>query len=485
MSKQLEQWLTSVGIDIGTSTTKLIVSRLRLGRMSGTFSLPRYEIVERRLQYASQIYPTPLLPGDEIDLAALQDIMAKEYAAAGLSMSDIKSGAVIITGETATKSNARSIVHLLAERAGAFVVATAGAALEAVLAGKGSGAEKRSQGMKGIVANIDIGGGTANTALFHRGKTIGTVSFHIGGQLIRIDKSGYVQYVSPLLQMWLRDNGYRITSGESVDFSTLRAVGYRLVGDMIAFLTGRQLSPGFAHLLVDHDVESLPTIDEMIISGGVAQLMNREAPENLAQTAIYNDFGPLLAVALRELGTSSLIPIVQGEQMERATVIGAGMQSTEVSGSTVFISREELPLRNLPVVSVKLDESETVSELVCQTQFGQAIEKAMRLFDTSVSPPFAIALKGPRYCSYAQLQHISAAMLAAYRHFVPMSRIMVVVSEQDMGKALGQALSIRSDNDPRIVCIDQVYVKNGDYIDLGEPVSGTMIPVIVKSLVFS
>ncbi|MCK9911278.1 ethanolamine ammonia-lyase reactivating factor EutA, partial [Microbacteriaceae bacterium K1510] len=104
-----------------------------------------------------------------------------------IKQSDIKSGAVIITGETATKRNAQQIVHLLAERSGDFVVATAGADLEGVLAGKGSGAEARSKQIHGIIANIDIGGGTANIAFFHRGKAIGTVTFHVGGRLIRID----------------------------------------------------------------------------------------------------------------------------------------------------------------------------------------------------------------------------------------------------------------------------------------------------------
>ena len=51
MREMDEAWITSVGIDIGTSTTKMIASRLRLGRTSSSFALPRYEIVERRLTY--------------------------------------------------------------------------------------------------------------------------------------------------------------------------------------------------------------------------------------------------------------------------------------------------------------------------------------------------------------------------------------------------------------------------------------------------
>lgn len=139
---------TSVGIDIGTSTTKLIVSRLRLGRVSGASHLPRYEIVERELHYASPIYSTPLLSQDEIDMDEVARILRDEYDHIGLSLSEVKSGAVIITGEMATKTNARRVVHYLAERSGDFVVAAAGADLEGLLAGKGSGAEQRSRSFR-------------------------------------------------------------------------------------------------------------------------------------------------------------------------------------------------------------------------------------------------------------------------------------------------------------------------------------------------
>ncbi|MCK9905503.1 ethanolamine ammonia-lyase reactivating factor EutA, partial [Frankia sp. Cpl3] len=144
-----------------------------------------------------------------------------EYEKAGIKQSDIKSGAVIITGETATKRNAQQIVHLLAERSGDFVVATAGADLEGVLAGKGSGAEARSKQIHGIIANIDIGGGTANIAFFHRGKAIGTVTFHVGGRLIRIDQHGFIHYISPAIQPWLRQNGYHLQEQQTTSYQTI------------------------------------------------------------------------------------------------------------------------------------------------------------------------------------------------------------------------------------------------------------------------
>jgi ethanolamine utilization protein EutA len=135
--------ITSVGIDIGTSTTKMIVSRLKLAKTSGSFAVPRIDIVDREVTYESPIISTPLLNKEEINGEVLAKWLEDQYAAARLTLQQIKSGAVIITGETAVKKNAQTVLHYLADRSGDFVVAVAGASLEGILAGKGSGAYSR------------------------------------------------------------------------------------------------------------------------------------------------------------------------------------------------------------------------------------------------------------------------------------------------------------------------------------------------------
>lgn len=116
----------------------------------------------------------------------------------------MEAGAVIITGETARKQNAESIVHYLAEHAGNFVVATAGADLEGMLAAKGSGAIEHSAETNKVIANIDVGGGTANIALCQNGKVIETFTLHVGGRLIRLNEDGIVTYVSSYLTEFLK-----------------------------------------------------------------------------------------------------------------------------------------------------------------------------------------------------------------------------------------------------------------------------------------
>ncbi|WP_231571281.1 ethanolamine ammonia-lyase reactivating factor EutA [Gordoniibacillus kamchatkensis] len=232
------QWITSAGIDIGTSTTKMIVSRLKLVRTSSALSLPRYDISERELLYASPVYATPLAGSDEIDGERLGAILAEEYRRAGIRPEDLKSGAVIITGETANKRNASRIVHLLAERSGDFVVATAGADLEGLLAGKGAGAERRSTQVRGAVANIDIGGGTANAAIFRRGKPAGTVTFHVGGRLLQIGGGGTIVHISPSVRPWLAASGFRLEEGQVASFAMLQDVCVSMCRCMLDYWPG-------------------------------------------------------------------------------------------------------------------------------------------------------------------------------------------------------------------------------------------------------
>lgn len=130
----------SVGIDIGTTTTQVIFSRLTMVNRAPVTQVPRYEFVEREIFFQSIVSRTPLQEDGTVDMPMLQRFIDEQFAAAGLTLSDIETGAIIITGETSKVINAKDTVLNLAERLGDFVVATAGPNLESVIAGKGSGA---------------------------------------------------------------------------------------------------------------------------------------------------------------------------------------------------------------------------------------------------------------------------------------------------------------------------------------------------------
>ena len=52
--------ILSVGIDIGTSTTQVIFSRLSMENTAGFFSVPHVDIVEKEILYKGRPYRTPL-----------------------------------------------------------------------------------------------------------------------------------------------------------------------------------------------------------------------------------------------------------------------------------------------------------------------------------------------------------------------------------------------------------------------------------------
>lgn len=180
----MQQSILSAGIDLGTTTSQVIFSRITLEDHSFT-AVPAVRIKKKEVLYRSRIHFTPLAGGDIIDIPAVRTILDQEYALAGIRRSEITTGAVIITGETARKENARQALMGLSAYAGDFVVAAAGPDLESVLAGHGAGAAALSKTHEAAVANFDIGGGTTNTAVFRDGRLQDSFALDIGGQIGR------------------------------------------------------------------------------------------------------------------------------------------------------------------------------------------------------------------------------------------------------------------------------------------------------------
>lgn len=476
------EWMTSIGLDVGTSTTKFVVSRLRITGKPHPLAGSDYKITERQLVYESPVYLTPLLDPNTIDHSAVSLLLQDELRKAGIDRHTVKSGAVIITGETAAKSNAERLLHVLSAEAGNFVAASAGPDLEGVLAGKGAGAEKRSMASGNTVANIDVGGGTANVALFRKGEALATVTFHVGGRLIRLTPDGTVDYVSPSLALWLERKGWRLPPGTQVEFTQLKEIAEGMAFGMIDFLAGHAGNADWeaAELCMGPLPSRLPPIDEVMVSGGVAELMKKLPPRSVAETAVYNDIGPLLAHALTAACGSRSWTVVEAEQTVRATVIGAGRQSMELSGSTIHADEDALPLRNVPVIRVAgTPDGNWEAELTA------AFEAGFRLYGSVGPAPFAIApVINGSMLSYAQLGKLADALAALYKSRYAAGQIAVIVLEKDLAKALGQLLSLRCGGSPRIVSIDNVRLGFGDFIDIGEKIAGCTVPVMVKTLVF-
>ncbi|MFC4100468.1 ethanolamine ammonia-lyase reactivating factor EutA [Paenibacillus xanthanilyticus] len=491
-----DEWITSVGLDLGTSTTKLIFSRLRIAKVSDAASLPAYRITERVIDYASAMHRTPLDGEDRLDVERIASLLADEYRLAGRSLADVQSGAVIITGETANKANAAEALHELAGRAGDFVVATAGADLEAVLAGKGSGAEAYSARTGQAVLNVDVGGGTANAAFFRSGELVATVTLRIGGRLIELDAGGEAVHVATAIRPWLRAIGFDIARGQRYALGEYEAVAASMADALLGYLTGRTASGYVSTLLVGEAPPLLPPFDALVLSGGVAALAERAKPESIAEAAAYGDIGLLLAAALVRAADRMHLRRVPAAHTSRATVIGAGTRTVEISGATVHVAPGVLPIRNLPVVRVALPDC--LDAMRVEAEITGATELAMRRYGEAAAheadgsmegpgaPLFALLLASGRLLSYADLQIVADGVASACRSYLPVATPVVVICERDMAKALGQSLSLRLRSERKVVCIDGISAGDGDYLDLGEPLAGrAVVPVIVKTLAFA
>ena len=196
----MSEQLLSVGLDVGTTTTQLIVSRLTLENRASGFAVPHMQIADRQILYESDVHFTPLVGDSLVDGDGIRRLVAAEYQKAGIRREQVDTGAVIVTGETSRKENAESVARALSEFAGDFVVTTAGPALESVLAARGAGAVAFSEATNAPVLHMDIGGGTANLALIRDGQILRAGCMNVGGRLIKRDKTGTITYVSPVVE---------------------------------------------------------------------------------------------------------------------------------------------------------------------------------------------------------------------------------------------------------------------------------------------
>src|SRR5260370_2985828 len=115
-----------------------------------------------------------------MDADALDELVSCAYAAAGVSVEQVDTGAVILTGAALERPNAKAIAELFAAHGGRFVCASAGHRLEALLAAHGSGAVARSRDAGIPVLNVDIGGGTTKLGLCVDATVIATSALAVG-----------------------------------------------------------------------------------------------------------------------------------------------------------------------------------------------------------------------------------------------------------------------------------------------------------------
>ena len=444
--------LLSVGLDVGTTSTQLIFSELAIENRAGSFSVPEMAITDRTIIYKSPVYFTPLLDEARVDGAALKMLISREYAAAGIAREEVDTGAIIITGETSRKENAETVLRELSGFAGDFVVATAGPDLESILAAKGAGAVERSRETGERLLHMDIGGGTSNLALVEDGQIVATGCLNVGGRLVKFDENHAITYLSPVLR-GLCD----LEIGQKASPEKLKPVA-ELLTRALEMAAGMREPDDFLERLTTAGTFMAPPTGNVILSfsGGVADCISEERHWDC-----FGDMGPILGKTIREslLCTGEYL---LGRETIRATVIGAGCHSAQLSGSTIFHRNVEFPMKNLPVL--------------CP---GEDIGVYLKQEIPKQEAVPVVALTGPREPGYGGIRKLAELLVEA----IPDGPVLICL-EQDAAKALGQTLALLLSPDRPILCIDRVRLTEQSYLDIGAP-TGPALPVVVKTLVLN
>ncbi|MBI4484109.1 MAG: ethanolamine ammonia-lyase reactivating factor EutA [Acidobacteria bacterium] len=470
--------LTSVGIDIGSSTCHLIFSVLEMRRLGASLS-SRFVVVRRQILHKSDILLTPYEGEKIIHAAKLSSFVKDAYGRAGLKPKEIDTGALIVTGEAVRKENARAIAELFAEEAGKFVCASAGPNLEAILAAHGSGAVSRSRRDPGrTVLNIDVGGGTSKFALVRDGTVQQTAAINAGARLVSWDSSGRIHRLEDAGRRWAEEAGLALEPGALLTSADRLCMADLMAGALLEITRGTPLSPLAQELMITPPLPGLGKIDTILFSGGVSEYLY-----GLSSTE-YGDLGPVLADAIRErFGSASLLPrVAEPAEKIRATVIGASQYTVQLSGNTIYVSDSKLlPLKNVPVIRPLLSVAD-----VDPHSIARGIGAALRRLDLEEGDgPVALALGWEDEPSYSRIRAASQGILSGFRPRIEQGVPLILVFDRDLGKLLGIHLKEEHHLPVEIVSIDGIELREFDFVDIGSEIPSVgAVPVVIKSLVF-
>ena len=464
--------LTSVGVDIGSSTSHLVFSRLELSQ-EGT----RYVVKKRTVLSESEILLTPYTDDLTIDMERLERFINQQYERAELKREDVDTGALILTGVAVRRRNSRAIAELFAEEAGRFVSVTAGDGLETTMAAHGSGAVARSGNEDAVVLNIDVGGGTSKIAVCAGGRVREVTAIDVGARLLAMDGANNVVRIEEAGRRHGGKVGVELELGQIMNEQSLEAIAGEMADRLFEVVNQQELTDETRELLRLPPLAYRGKVDAVTFSGGVSEFIYGHAENG------YGDMGALLGREIRRRVEGLGIPILEPAARIRATVIGASQYTIQVSGSTIFISPPDaVPVRNVPVVRIDFEWGDDIDP----AKVIGAIDNALRRLDLQDGrQPVALAFHWEGSATFARLQGFCGAVAEGLRPVLDKGHPLLLVNDGDIGGILGLHFKEEMKLDKPIISVDGIALQEFDYIDVGAliPSSGA-VPVVIKSLVF-
>jgi ethanolamine utilization protein EutA len=466
----------SVGIDVGSSTTHLIFSRLTLKRETSFLNITnRFNLINREIVYQSPIIFTPLLDRFTIDIDAVVEFCEGEYQKAGITPDMVETGAVIVTGEASKKQNAAEIVERLSSESGRFVSAVAGVNLESLLGALGSGMVAQSQARQKTILHVDVGGGTSNMAIASVGQVLSTSCINVGARLLGIDNEFRIWRIDNPSRLVMRELGMNYEIGDIMEEEDARAVAREYARALVEVMLGPPRSKVARELMMAQPLDFSLPIDEVSFSGGVGELLYRGKGQ-------YDDIGLYLAEEILALAGTHGLAVVEPENTIRATVIGAGAFSLSVSGSTTYFDENmSFPIENVPVIPVRLGREEFRPEW-----FEEEIKRAFATFDMVEGQELVALYFKDQIHHRDRFKVFAKALERALPNSIAGKRPIILVFAYDFAKVLGITIRDETSISGNLLCLDELQLEAGDWIDIGAPLESTQaFPITVKSLVFN
>jgi ethanolamine utilization protein EutA len=465
--------LVTVGVDIGSSTTHLVFSRLVLERLDN-----RYVVAERVVTHESDVLLTPYADAETLDGDALRAFFERQYEQAGVKPQEIDTGALIMTGVAVRRRNARIIGDVFAQLAGRFVAVSAGDALETQLAAFGSGAVARSIRNGSRVMNVDIGGGTSKIAVCEDGEVLGLTAIDVGARILAFDAQGRVTRIEEAARRLAQEANLALAVGAVPEAAGLDRLVETMADHLFAAMQGGDPAGSTAGLLRLEPLPSGRSPDAVSFSGGVAEYVYGREARN------HGDLGARLARAIRARVAGWGPELATADQGIRATVVGASQYTVQVSGSTIFVEPASvLPLRNVPVITPRLPLQ---GEQLDAAEIAAAVRDALRQFDgLAEGQPVALCYRWEGSATFGRLDAFCRGVAEGMRERIGRELPLVLVGDGDVGGLVGIHAyeELRLPNP--VISIDGLTLQAFDFIDIGAlmETSGA-VPVVIKSLVF-
>jgi ethanolamine utilization protein EutA len=467
-STKLRNEVYLLGLDFGSTTSSALLASAHISRsVTGRMSFSEISILFR-----SEPVFTPFVNG-QIDLVMVSKLINDWLTQSGVSVQQLFSGGCIITGLAAKANNSLRLQSLIKNIVGESVIATADdPSLESWLAFMGCSASLSRYYSNNTILNLDIGGGTTNTALGSNGDVFATGCYFVGARHFKFVEGSYkIVEISNYGKALLEDLKITKQIGDCLNENECSKIIKFYIDALEAIALNQteffQSKVGQLHQQVPLKSDGIKSII-ITYSGGVGELIYQlSSGLELPSTTHFGDFGIDLAKAIVQSPTLSTdLKTIVPENKGRATLYGLTLHNTEISGHTLFLPHPDLlPLSNLPIIAklslnMPSDQWQSAFELACRHKQGACIQ--------------IINFSLPKL---EDIKQLAKKIQSHFKNFIYLkNQPLVILVEANIGKALGQYCTNWGEIMSQLIVIDEVPLRHAQFVQLGR-LHQHMLPV--------